>query len=1137
MATKTYNNIVGEFGNGDPNGLFFANAYITYRHNTTQWGGCNADTWMNGRRRFLGSERGTGWNYVYSAGLKLPRGTSFKLSLTFTANNRYYYDTSYSTNMRWGYSLEKYAPGTENNPAHEATFGTKNSPAGLTSGDFSLYAANTGSNGSSTITVTLPDSYSEKTVYFYFWGKDASTAFTLWVFEQLAASLTYTEYTNVGNSSITNIDKTILKPNDSFKITISPGAAGTNNPVLKYRIFYSTGTVTINSPCVDKTASNNTITLTYADIGSPQRGAIIYLGILSVGTASGYNSGLTTSNNNDKSKYQIKINRVPSQPTIVMEQSVVPKNGNNYNIKIKSIASTDQDSQALKYYYVLSSSNSTANISGWQQLSGTSNVAITANNKAPYLLVKANDGLEDSGISVVGLTINSGPTGCAISKILSDGFYGYTGFNYTRKLTLEATGSADYTYKWYYCYGNGNYQELGTGQTLKDKTINYGSGVISCKLQVIDKYTDTIEIIKSSNFRYAKDLSSAEITLYNLSNYQNNNSITQYSRNMSLKVLLSKLGEHDLFAKEIAIIIKKEDGTIVSSSNWTSENNFNSIEGAKESKTNNNINKVATKDLGKCILELQFFATNASNEKLKIYSYQKNIELIPLFTEVFSSGTAKIFLNLKEDSSQSIIVNSGPDLYQINSMSVWIESPSTSPSQLYNITSDTLFEKGTTGASSSLTFVSPSNIFQKAKLKSDKDYNVNIYIFPTNVLGENLLDINNWQNCISSKNTVICDFKVLFNSIFKAVEDELVPYIRPQISYSLGDNMNMNYPDWNDVDLSNEKRMINYGEYFYFDKKYEIEPQLEWYYDGNGNKTERITKNTYDLYYSLLNERNEYTEWHLGWKNFDISNLITFNLREYNGKRIGFKLVAKDEYNMPVLNHNGEEGLIVGTDYYLIACRREKPVVSISSCILEDNGFQATLGIDDYGGNNLKYDNFNRQIENPSSEIGAEGSYEIIWYCGEKTSSLSEFKRFDGRIANLSPEGDSVPDLSKNFDLENLNDLTGRIYLQAAIYFYYNNSKQFVSSLTPIFVIYTEGPTVSYRYHQLGINTNMDSVDEDGMKTYNKDVLTISDFQNKQYVRLKGDYINEMGEAITREILIDLKSGNVSGLIIQGGHW
>jgi hypothetical protein len=106
--------------------------------------------------------------------------------------------------------------------------------------------------------------------------------------------LDYTPYTPVGDSTITSVNSDILVPGGSFTATISSGADGTNNPVSKYRVYFSSSkTITSSSSYVDipkSKLSGNNLTITYANLSSPARGSTIYLGIQTIGSYSGYDA-------------------------------------------------------------------------------------------------------------------------------------------------------------------------------------------------------------------------------------------------------------------------------------------------------------------------------------------------------------------------------------------------------------------------------------------------------------------------------------------------------------------------------------------------------------------------------------------------------------------------------------------------------------------------------------------------------------------------------------------------------------------------------------------------------------------------------------------------------------------------------
>jgi hypothetical protein len=231
----------------------------------------------------------------------------------------------------------------------------------------------------------LPDSYSGKKVYFYFWGKDVTTQYSAFSFKSLAGSVSYTSYTTVGGSYISTVTPKVMGKNGSCTLKISPASGGTNNPVKNYRVYYGTSKPTTASSYVTKTASsNNTITISYSDIGSPAAGTKIYFGLKAMGTVSGYDGSFSAYD----SDYVI-INSPPTKPTVALSSNTVPKNGAIEYITITSLSATDLDGDELSYYYCCSN-KSTAPTSGWQSISVNGTIGCT--NDKPYVHFKAWDG-------------------------------------------------------------------------------------------------------------------------------------------------------------------------------------------------------------------------------------------------------------------------------------------------------------------------------------------------------------------------------------------------------------------------------------------------------------------------------------------------------------------------------------------------------------------------------------------------------------------------------------------------------------------------------------------------------------------------------------------------------------------------
>lgn len=1134
MATIKYTSLSGEWDNGDKNGLFYAGAYVTYKANTTMWGGISGDTWIPGsnnqKRRFFGSEKiSDGYAYTYSAGIKFPKGKDFKITLKIGGKDDF---SASSSAFYCAYTTTKQTAGTKNNPGSALTLGVSDSAV---TGELGRKSFTLGDS----VTFNLGEQYSEKTVYFFFWGRSVSSYKTIRRFSSLSASLDYTPYTPVGDSTITSVNSDILIPGGSFTATISSGADGTNNPVSKYRIYFSSSkTVTSNSSYVDipkSKLSGNKLTITYTNLSSPARGSTIYLGIQTIGSYSGYDAQLTYN-----SKNFIKINNAPTAPVVDYLNKVVPSNGSDFEIQINNYGSTDADGHALSYFYAKSNS-SNASDSSLTWLSIPESKTLICNKSQPYLYYRAYDGYEYSAKTMTSLVINAGPTDFSIKKITGDGYRGYNGANYTRKVSVEGQGATDYQYEWSYKYPNeSEYTHMGTGLILNNVNLHSGEGPIEFKLSATDIFSDEGYQLKETALRYIHELSEddSEITLYGLKDQQNAVGISQFSRDMSARILFSKLTKDRVFVQKVRMAIKNRGGTEIIAQFDTVKNDFNSTQAAIEHDFNLTLDKKKTANLSYCDIETQFIAVNENEEEIVVYTESKEIEFIPLFSNVFETGNAQAFLDLKDNQPQDIIVNAGPAVCQITDIMIYLESPSMGKN--YDIRQYVTFKIEEALVNSILTLEQPRLIFQTARIRSDRDYILKAYIFPVNILGECAADLTNIAEYINEKNTLLINYKVLHNSLFEGIETSM-PYILPHISYSGSRDYNTTYPNWNQ-EVAEKERMVNYGEYIYFDNNYLITQQMDLYYDGNGGApTNRVSTYRYTLQYSKLDESNSPMQWKevSDWSDLaSIGNLLKFKLQDLNEERIIFRLGAKDEYNFPVLTPSGEEWLVCSSDNYLIGCRRATPDIVISDCVMEDNNLYATLMINDYGGNDLGYKNFNREISAQSVSEGSEGTYKITWACGEKTTSMSQIDDYKiDRIANLAEDQDGLPQLTRRLNLGTPGNLSGRIYIQIEIKFYYNISGDYISTKTPVYVIYTEGPTVSYRYHQLGINSNIDSIDENGIKQYGNDVLTISDFQEKRFIRLKGEYIDEYGIAATKEILIDLKTGEVSGLVIQCGSW
>ena len=194
----------------------------------------------------------------------------------------------------------------------------------------------------------------------------------------------------------------------------------------------------------------------------------------------------------------------------------------------------------------------------------------------------------------------------------------------------------------------------------------------------------------------------------------------------------------------------------------------------------------------------------------------------------------------------------------------------------------------------------------------------------------------------------------------------------------------------------------------------------------------------------------------------------------------------------------------------LWACRKEETVFNIESATLEDGKLTVNLKISDFGGNNYKFENFQRNGDEKTSVV--------------LSVSLDEKNYTD---YNKTKEGGSdIFILNKNLE-ENLSFFTtlneeqknnNKLYIKAKLNMVtnINNPASNIFSTTTVYVLYLNQPTMSHRAHWIGINTTANQ---------DKDVFHVEQYNDRRYVRLSG--FNEEQQA-NINVIIDLSSGIIS---------
>lgn len=257
-----------------------------------------------------------------------------------------------------------------------------------------------------------------------------------------------------------------------------------------------------------------------------------------------------------------------------------------------------------------------------------------------------------------------------------------------------------------------------------------------------------------------------------------------------------------------------------------------------------------------------------------------------------------------------------------------------------------------------------------------------------------------------------------------------------------------------------------------------------------------------------------------------LSNASYFTLAEYNYNteniyNYTLPFYPKNEilcFRARVRDSKGNYSEYSDVSTYVIACRTTDPKFNINNLNLSSSGSGTQIDFDleitDLGGSaksswtqnfyNL-YKNFERTVQDKDKKMILEVRVRNN-YWQEKIETFEQargnmYTSFSGRK-------------SRKIDIEK----TEIMYVTFTLRIYYGQSIQLVEASSQ----YTIGkiPTVSFKPHQIGINTN---------QLEHSSILTIEKYKDYQYIVLKLD--ND------RILNIDLNTGEIRGAILNGGSW
>lgn len=909
----------------------------------------------------------------------------------------------------------------------------------------------------------------------------------------MQAYLYYDSYTSPSKPTLTFDDNSTnknIERNGSVTLKINAPNDGNNNPIKIQRIFYNTKNSVDTSKYFDLSAGTTSATIKNSELGNLNKGQKIYLFCQSIGTASGFNSEYSSS-----ISYSI-INSLPSAPVFTVT-GIIRGDGTTTSIKINKISSTDINEDSLKYYYKITSSSSvSASSSGWTEITSSGGtVNMTKTNC--YIAIKTNDGTADSAVTTTKVSINTLPV---ISQISYSGqsiiILGSDPTKYaTRLLSASATiNKTELTYEWSIKTTTSSYTKISSDKTFTNLNIQ-GKGkdyeIISIQLKVTDLIGDSAIFEQVTNQYLLPSLGS--ITINSITNVGALGAVNAEYFGNQIKINFTlpqakngrvNLSKCEIYAGDLKILTINSGLTYGS----TVEKNIDT----------------SALDFGKSYI-------------FKIYVYDVSDQYVSISSSTFKKLE---LITLPKEGSYSITPTGNYNIYNSTSsfsVSSFYKQLESGKGEIYyyiqyqkvgenwrDLLNFTMTSGGSSAGESTINYAASFNedFFRKFGLATNYLYNINYRIIAKNVFG-----LYN-DNSIKYLNDYSIDTRA--KPEFKETE----AYVR--YGY-LVDGVKQ-YGSLISNQTSNNYRYFHEGEYLNFCITKHAEDANKKIINGNTTSSDREPDDylaTYRFEYSYNNK-----EWfNLSVCSPQISKVgdyysydvqITNNIFEGNNLTVYFRVIAIDD--------TGLESEPLNIASYMIFSRKENPILEVKTATLSGDQIQVETSISDYGGNNKGLVNFNR--------TGTEKAKIKIEY-GDTPSLGENFEQSDILLTNL---GDNLT--------KNINKLTAsKIYIKVTITIYTNPSNEEyckIENSTPIYIFYFEGPTVSYRQHWVGIN-NTDNNSED--------VIQISNFQNKRYIRLVGDK-----EGIKTTLLIDLEEGKINGIkfletgaidnsIINGGTW
>lgn len=180
------------------------------------------------------------------------------------------------------------------------------------------------------------------------------------------------------------------------------GTAGTENAITKYRIYYNIGSAPTTSSTYIETSNTTT---SYSFTSASSRGSTYYFKVMTIGTVSGYNSGLSST------QATCVVNQLPNAPTLNKASQTIASGVSTFSIKATAGAANAGFSGQRVFY------NNKNSHTGHKEV--TSGTAFSIGGSGQHSLPSAGvsttyyfwtyDGSEYSSATTITITKNTKP--------------------------------------------------------------------------------------------------------------------------------------------------------------------------------------------------------------------------------------------------------------------------------------------------------------------------------------------------------------------------------------------------------------------------------------------------------------------------------------------------------------------------------------------------------------------------------------------------------------------------------------------------------------------------------------------------------------------------------------------------------